>query len=293
MRKRTVLAMALIGNGMAHAATTWQLVDDNAYTQMYIDKNSFLVDSEELKNVSYTNILISKTDTNPQLLTGFKLVANVVDNCANNTQSVSAIKVLDAANMLVPNSVMVYQSPRPVKVNLNSPKGKAHVFACSLRANNQAAATITTSPVSLNFQPIKTAEISVVELAKKVEVVEKQGDVRKIKDSEWIYIGSDEKSKLYVQKDNIKFGTKNKLATFYTRLEYIKDSSFPKGQYVVTQNVGNCSRKTIAKLHEAIYDAQDKNLSDKRYPVKTMKFYPLEANTLISQAHQYVCKMKF
>lgn len=284
MRKMTLLGLAFV-HSMAAQASDWHLVDDNANVQMYVDKRSILVDPNRSSTVEYTNVLVSKNDLNPTLLNNFKLIAHVVDDCSNNTQAVVSVKVLDAGNVLVRNSDVTYQSLQPKKVNLNSPKGKGHQYACEIGAKYPIL-----TPVAEEVAPPDV-------VIPKVSPVEENTDGTKIyrfEGKDWLYIAKNDKAKAYVQQDNIKYNRRTKMATFFMRLESITDNKadFTTGQYIVSQNVGDCSKDTMARLYVALFDKNNKQISEQRFKSKDIKFIFADPEKLNGKVQRYVCDIK-
>lgn len=284
MRKMTLLGLAFV-HSMAAQASDWHLVDDNANVQMYVDKRSILVDPNRSSTVEYTNVLVSKNDLNPTLLNNFKLIAHVVDDCSNNTQAVVSVKVLDAGNVLVRNSDVTYQSLQPKKVNLNSPKGKGHQYACEIGAKYPIL-----TPVAEEVAPPDV-------VIPKVSPVEENTDGTKVyrfEGKDWLYIAKNDKAKAYVQQDNIKYNRRTKMATFFMRLESITDNKadFTTGQYIVSQNVGDCSKDTMARLYVALFDKNNKQISEQRFNSKDIKFIFADPEKLNGKVQRYVCDIK-
>ncbi|NWK51983.1 hypothetical protein HYG89_05295 [Acinetobacter sp. SwsAc5] len=284
MKKLTLLGLAFV-HSMAAQASDWYLVDDNANTQMFVDKRSILVNPNRNSTVEYTNVIVSKNDLNPTLLNNFKLIAHVVDDCSNNTQAVVSVKVLDAGNVLVRNSDVTYQSLQPKKVNLNSPKGKGHLYACEIGAKYPIL-----TPVAEEVAPSDL-------VIPKVSPVEENTDGTKLyrfEGKDWLYIAKNDKAKVYVQPDNIKYNSRTKMATYFMRLESITDTNadFTTGQYIVSQNVGDCSKDTMARLYVSLFDKNNKRISEQRFSSKEIKFIFADPEKLNGKVQNYVCEIK-
>lgn len=279
-----LLAFAIVQT-MSAQANNWYLVDDNANTQMFVDTRSILVSPDRSSTVEYTNILVSKNDLNPTFLNNFKLIAHVVDDCSNNTQAVVSVKVLDAGNVLVRNSVVTYQSLQPKKVNFNSPKGKAHQYACEIGAKYQIL-----TPVAEEVAPSDL-------IIPKVSPVEENTDVTKVyrfEGKDWLYMAKNDKAKVYLQPDNIKYNSRTKMVTYFTRLESITDETggFTTGQYIISQNVGDCSKDTMARLYISLFDKNNKRISEQRFRSKDIKFIFADPEKLSGKVQRYVCDIK-
>lgn len=284
MRKITLLSLALV-QCVAAQANDWHLVSENANTQMFVDKRSILVDPNKSSTVEYTNVLVSKNDISPTFLNNFKLMAHVVDDCSNNTQAIVSVKVLDAGNVLVRNSDVTYQSLQPVKVNLNAPKGKAHQYACDIGAKYPIL-----TPVAEEVAP------SHIQIPK-VSPVEENTDGTKLyrfNGNDWQYIAKNDKARVYLQPDNIKYNSRTKMATYFMRLESISDENkeFPTGHYMVSQNVGNCSKDTMTRLYVSIFDQNHKRINEQRFSSKDLKFIFADPEKLNGKVQRYVCDIK-
>lgn len=284
MKKITFLSLALM-QCVAAQANDWHLVDDNANTQMFVDTRSIFVDNTKNSTVEYTNIIVSKNDLNPAFLNNFKLIAHVVDDCSNNTQAVVSVKVLDAGNVLVQNSNVAYQSLQPKKINMNAPKGKAHQFACEIGAKYPLL-----TPVAEEVAPphIQIPKVSPVE-----ENMD-ETKVYKFSGKDWMYIAKNDKAMIYVEPSTIKYNKRTKMATFFTRLESLIDSNseFPKGNYIVSQNVANCHQETAARLYVSMYSEKNERLSEQRFGSKDINFKFADPQKLMGKVQKYVCDIK-
>lgn len=282
--KKLSLMCLMLQCGFAQA-NSWYLVDENQNTQMFVDKNSLLVDNSEYSTVEYTNILVSKNDLNPNFLNNFKLIAHVVDDCANNTQSIVSVKVLDAGNVLVRNSQVMYQTLQPQRINFNSPKGKAHQYACELGSKYPLL-----TPKAEEIAPSNV-------VIPKISPVEDNYDETKLyrfSGKDWMYVAKNDKAVVYVEPNTIKYNQRTKMATFFTRLESLVDTNpeFTQGSYIVSQNVANCINETTARLYVSLYSKSNERQSEQRFTSKDIKFMDADPNKLNGKVQKYVCDIK-
>lgn len=266
-------------------ANEWHLVHEDENARIMIDKRSVLVDNSKSSTVEYTNVLISKNDLNPNLLNNFKLIAHVVDDCANNTQSLVSVKVLDAGDVLVRNSQVMYQSLQPKRINFNSPRGKAHQYACELGAKYPL--------LTPRAEEVAPANIEIP----KVSPVEENMDETKVyrfSGKDWMYIAKNDKAIIYVEPSTVKYNSRTKMATFFTRLESITDNNaeFTKGNYIVSQNVANCQQETTARLYISLYSPTHERLNEQRFSSGDIKFLYADPQKLNGKVQKYVCDIK-
>lgn len=282
---KQLLLMCLILECGFVQANNWYLVDENQNTQMFVDNDSLLVDNDMYSSVEYTNILVSKDDFNPNFSNNFKLIAHVVDDCANTTQSIVSVKLLDADNLLVKNSKVMYQTLQPQRINIDSQNGKAHQYACKLGSKYR--------PLTPKAEEIASYN-RVIPKESQVEDNYDETKVYRFSGKDWMYVAKNDKAVVYVEPTTIKYNQRKKIATFFTKLESLSDTKpeFPQGSYIVSQNVANCINDTTARLYVSLYSKSNERLNEQRFTSKDIKFIDADPQKLNGKVQKYVCDIK-
>ncbi|AMW80478.1 hypothetical protein AMD27_16300 (plasmid) [Acinetobacter sp. TGL-Y2] len=280
MKKMQMVFASFLLSSTAYAEKI-TLISETPISKVYLDKSKLLVSPNAQSTIEYDSITISLSDHNPQFMTGYMLIAHVVDDCAANMQTISAIKIIDNNNNVV-NQIAVKPS-QTERIDLKSPKGKVHLVACEYGSK----------------YPILTPRAE--EIAPDNVIIPKISHVTENKDREkllrvngkdWLFLAKNDKAQMFVEPRTVKYNKSNGMATFFSKLESIDENNkdFPKGQYLIGQNVASCKDETVARLYLAKFTKEHKKVDESRTEAKNLSYTFADPSKLSGAIQRYVCE---
>ena len=280
MKKLQMVFASLLLSSTAYAEKI-TLISETPISKVYLDKSKLLVSPNVQSTIEYDSITISLSDHNPQFMAGYMLIAHVVDDCSANMQTVSAIKIIDNNNNVV-NEIAVKPS-QAERIDLKSPKGKVHLAACEYGSKY----TILT-PRAEEIAPDNV----IIPKISPVTQNEERDKLLRVNGKDWLLLAQNDKAQMFVEPRTVKYNKNNGMATFFSKLESIDENNkdFPKGEYLIAQNVASCKDETVARLYIAKFTKDHKKVDESRTETKDLSYTFADPSKLSGAIQRYVCE---
>jgi hypothetical protein len=128
----------------------------------------------------------------------------------------------------------------------------------------------------------------------KNEIEDESHKLLKFEKENWTYLDQNEKARIFIEPNEIKFNERTKRVTFFSKIESYEfdNKALPFGSYLVSQEVADCVTDEGARLYSALYSITHKKEKEQRFNGANIKFKKIDFNTLNSKAAKYACDLK-